>query len=86
MGEFLRGLGWAWLLVGMLAVGLGVLAQGGHMMPVGPQTPRAMALPWSALIGWTGMPAQSLSAMAIVMAGIVLNAAVLMAIGSMVRR
>ncbi len=85
MGHVMRGIGWAWLLLGIMAVLFAALANTGAHVPLPPDAARAMATPWSGLIPVLGLW-NSPMALLILLGGVVINASMLLVIAKMLRR
>lgn len=85
MGHVMRGIGWGWLLLGILAVLFAALANTGAHVPVPPEAARLMATPWSNLIPVLGLWNSPL-ALLVLLTGIAINASVMLVIAKILTR
>lgn len=85
MGHVMRTIGWAWLLLGVLAVLFAALAHTGAHVPISPEAARMMATPWSNLIPVLGLW-NSPAALLVMLCGIAVNGSLLLVAGKILNR
>jgi uncharacterized membrane protein YagU involved in acid resistance len=85
MGHVMRAIGWAWLVLGVLAVLFAALAGTGAHVPVSPDAARMMATPWSNLIPVLGLW-NSPAALAVLLCGVAINGSLMLMVARILSR
>jgi hypothetical protein len=84
MGGIVRVFGWAWLIVGFMALAVWLMGASGLYLPIPDQMAIHMARPWSMLLVYLGIVGHAASL--VVAIGIVINATVFMVIANVLDR